>query len=199
MTQPNPTNKPRPIRVILLLLAVITSPLFCCGAVQLLDALPGSLLPSGLNFIVNIFESEARVENRTSETFYLTAITTTYGEPRVIGQDISFRQRDIPLEPNSSVVLQYDSADMPLAGIAVCRSADDCRLLARDNSDVYVLDAYETLPNLEPGWLQAIQSHPLHNYSNIVIPLLSLVPVLLFARWLYLVRAEKKQAVHVAA
>jgi len=199
MTQPNPPNKPRSIRVILLLLAVITSPLFCCGAVQLLDALPAFVLPSGLNFIVNIFESEARVENRTSETFYLTAITTTYGEPRVIGQNISFRQRDIPLEPNGSVVLQYDSADMPLSGIAVCRSAEDCRLLARDNSGIYVVEVYETLPSLEPGWLQAIKSHPLHNYTTIVIPVLSLVPVLLFLIWVRLVRADKKQAASIAA
>ncbi len=199
MTQANTKDKPRNIRVILLLLAALTSPLLCCGTVQLLDALPRSLLPGGLDFMVNVLESEARVENRTSETFYLTAITTTYGEPRVIGQDISFRQRDIPLKPNGSVVLQYDSADMPLSGIAVCRNAEDCRLLARDNSDMYVVEAYETLPSLERGWLQAIKSHPLHNYSNIVIPLLSLVPILLFASWIRFVRAEKKQAVSIAA
>ena len=144
--------------------------------------------------MVNVFEAEARVENRTSETFYLTPITTMYGKPRVIGQNISFRRRDIPLEPSGSVVLQYDSADMPLAGIAVCKTNEDCRLLTVDNSGTYVIEAYEILPSLEPSWLMAIESHPLNNYSNVLLPALSLVPVLLFAGWYYLVRLEKKQA-----
>jgi hypothetical protein len=194
MTQNDPTSRSRSLRTILLLLALLTSPLICCATIQLLDALPDSLLPSGLDFTLNLFESEARVENKTTETFYLTAITTTYGEPRVIGQNISYRQRDIPLEPSGSVLLQYDAADIPLAGIAVCRTAQDCRLLAKDNSDVYVLESYESLPALEPSWLTAIQSHPLNNYSNMLIPVSSLVPILLFAGWYYQVKLEKKRA-----
>jgi len=194
VVQTDPTSRPRPLRAILLILALITSPLLCCGAIQLLEALPGSLLPSGLDFTLNLFEAEARVENRTTETFYLTPITTTYGPPQVIAQNISFRRRDIPLEPNGSVLLKYDSADRPLAGIAICRTDEDCRLLAFDNSGVYVLDSYESLPDLEPSWLLAIQSQPLNNYSNVLIPVLSLLPILLFASWLYLGRLEKKRA-----
>ncbi|MCL6541133.1 MAG: hypothetical protein K6T87_11235 [Roseiflexus sp.] len=119
--------------MILLLLALLTSPLVCCSAIQLLlDALPTSLLPSALDFTLNLFEAKTRVENRTSEVLYLTSITTTYGRPVVIAQNITFRQRDIPLEPNGAVLLEYDAADMPHAGIAVCRTAEDCRLLMND-------------------------------------------------------------------
>jgi hypothetical protein len=50
--------------------------LICCGAIQLLEVFPASLLPAGLDFTLNLFETEARVENRTSETFDLTPITT---------------------------------------------------------------------------------------------------------------------------
>jgi len=188
------TSPKRPPRVKLLLLALLTSPLLCCGAIQLLEALPGSLLPSGLDFTLNLFEAEARVENHTSETFYLTPITTTYGQPDVIPQNISFRQRNIPLAPNSFVVLTYDSADMPLSGIAVCRTKEDCRLLAVDTSGGYVLDVYESMPSLEPGWLAAIRFHPLHNYNNVILPALSLLPIFLFLMWLYLGRSETEQA-----
>ena len=183
----------RPLRTILLLLAFLTSPLICCAAVQLLEVVPASLLPAGLDFTLNLFETEARVENRTSQTFYLTPITTTYGHPQVIPQNISFRQRDIPLGPSGAVLLKYDSADMPLAGIAVCRTQQDCRLLAVDYSNVYVLESYESLPDLESSWLMAIQSHPVRNYMNIIIPTLSLLPVLLFLSWLYVGTLEKRQ------
>ncbi len=190
--QTDQARRPRPLRVILLLLTALTSPLLCCGALQLLDALPPSLLPPALDFILNLFEAEAQVENRTGETLYLTAITTTSGRPTVIPQNISFRQRDIPLEPEGTVALKYDSADMPLAGIAVCRTDEDCRLLKNDYSDGYSLESYEMLPSLEPSWLAAIRSHPLHNYSNALIPALSLLPILLFLSWLYVGRLERK-------
>src|SRR5687767_14832369 len=97
------TSKPRTLRAILFLLAVLTTPFLCCGGVQLMDSLPASVLPPALDFMLNLFESQARVENRTSETFYLTPITTTYGYPLVIPQTAGLRLRDIPLEPNASV------------------------------------------------------------------------------------------------
>ena len=192
--QTDQAKRLRPFRAILLLLAVLTSPLVCCGAITVLDALPTSLLPPALDFTLNLFEAEARVENRTSETFYLTPITTTYGQPTVIPQNTSFRQLDIPLVPNGSVVLKYDSADMPLSGIAVCRTDEDCRLLAFDNSGVYILESYESLPSLEPGWLAAIQSQPPGNFSSMLILALSLLPILLFSSWMYLGRLERKRA-----
>jgi hypothetical protein len=147
-----------------------------------------------VDFIVNLFESEATVENQTSETLYLTAITTTYGDPRVIPQNIAFRQRDIPVNPQGTVTLQYDSADLPLAGIAVCRAEDDCRMLPVSYPPVYVLNAYENLESLDPSWLAAIQSHPRNTFSSLILLCLSIVPTLLFSGWVYLTRRERARS-----
>ena len=186
------TKRPR-VRRILLLLALITSPLFCCGSISLLQTLPASLLPPASDFVVKVFEAEAKVENRSGETLYLTPITTTYGRPMAITQSNSLRQRDIPVQPNGSVALTYDSADMPLSGIAVCRKSHDCRLLAVDNSGVYALDSFENLPALDASWLQAVQAQPAYNFMVVLIPLAGIVPVGLFFGWLYLGRLENKQ------
>jgi len=189
--QDKASRAPGWIRTVLLLLALLTSPILCCSGTQLLDALPSAWLPGPLDFMVNLFESDARVENKTSQTLYLTAITTTYGDPRVISQNIAFRQRNIPVKPQNSVLLQYDSADFPLAGIVVCRKDGDCRLLPVNSSQVYELHSYESLERLEPSWLTAIQSSPLYNYSNILTIGFSLVPIILFSGWLFLNRREK--------
>jgi hypothetical protein len=53
-----------------------------------LDALPSSWLPPWLDFTLNLFEGSARVENKTPQVLYVTAITTSYGAPRVISQNI---------------------------------------------------------------------------------------------------------------
>lgn len=176
----------------LLALALLTSPALCCGGLQLLDSLPSSWMPPSLDFTVNLFENSARVENQTSETLYITAITTTYGDPRIIPQDIAFRQRSVPVPPQSSIVLEYDSADQPLSGVVVCKTAEDCRVLPANNSDVYELTSYEGLENLEPGWLKAIQAAPLHNYGTLLIAAVSLVSILLFGGWIYLIWRERK-------
>ena len=192
--QSSNTHLNRSFRVILLVLALLTSPALCCGGLQLLDLLPSSWLPSSLDFIVNIFESNARVENKTSQILYITAITTTYGDPRVIPQNIAFRQQDIPVRPQGSVVLQYDSADLPLSAIIVCKNTEDCRLLPVNNSDVYEVNSYESLEPLEPSWLAAIQAAPVHNYGTLMIAVLSLVSIFLFSGWMYLTRREKSTA-----
>src|SRR5678815_3400626 len=108
-TKPNRTL-PR-IRGILGVLALLTSPLCCCGATWIMDSLPPSMLPGDLNFIFNLFEGEAKVENRTGETLYLTAITTTYADPRVIIQTGLYGSVHIPVKPGESVALSYDTAD----------------------------------------------------------------------------------------
>ena len=196
MTDVVETNRARkrlPIRAILLLLAVVSSPLGCCASIFLLDLLPGSLLPPTVDFVMNLFESEARVENRSGETLYVTPITTTSGQPQVIPQLAFLRQRDIPLQPNHSIMLTYDSADLPLSGIAVCRTNDDCRLLAVDNSDEYYLDSFENLPSLETSWLAAIQSYPRNNFGIVLMPIYCLLPFVLFSIWLFLGRLENKR------
>ena len=109
-------------KALLLLFAVLLSPLTCCGATYVLDILPPSILPPAADFTINLFEAQVRVVNRTEETLYITPVTTTTGKPEVIQQFSSIRQRDFPLKPGGDFVLTYDMADMPLAGIAVCRA-----------------------------------------------------------------------------
>ena len=194
VAQSGETRKTRWIQTALLLFALLTSPALCCGGLQVLDALPSTWLPGPVDFIVNLFEAEARLENHTSETLYLTAITTTYGEPRVIPQNIAFRQRDIPVGPRGVVELQYDSADLPLAGIAVCRTDDDCRLLPARGSGVYDVKSYDSLESLDPAWQEAIRSQPVYNLFSLIIMAPGLVCILLFSGWLYLSRREKHRA-----
>jgi hypothetical protein len=169
-------------------------PALCCGGLQVLDSIPESSLPASLDFAVNLFEKRARVENQTSETLYITAITTTYGDPRIIPQNIAFRQRSIPVRSQQSTMLEYDSADLPLAGIVVCRTAEDCRMLPVNHSDVYELTSYDGLEVLEPGWLEATQEVPLHNYGTFLIAAFSLVSISLFGGWIYLIRRGRNTA-----
>jgi hypothetical protein len=174
-------------RMILLLLAVFSSPLWCCGCAFVLDTLPAPFqIP-----MMDLFEAEATVENRSGETLYLTPITTTYGYPLVIGQSASIRQRDFALDPGRTIVLTYDSADAPLAGIVVCRMDNDCRLLAVDHSDLYYLDSFEELTELQPDWLSAVSSHPQYSFRVPVFVLLSFLPVALLSGWVYLTWREK--------
>jgi hypothetical protein len=144
--------------------------------------------------MVNLFEAETRVENRSGEVLYITPFTTTYGRPVIIKQFTFIRQRDIPLQPKQSLVLTYDAADMPLSGIAVCRTSGECRFVAADYSGVYYLDSFDDLPELNPGWLSTIQAQPQYSFEIVVIPILSLLPVILFSGWLYLGRREGKRA-----
>lgn len=182
------------MRATLLVLALLTSPALCCGGLQVLDSIPESSLPASLDFAVNLFENSALVENQTSETLYITAMTTTYGDPRIIPQNIAFRQRSIPVRSQGSILLEYDSADLPLSGIVVCKTTADCRLLPANNSDVYELTSYAGLENLEPGWLEVIQAAPLHNYGTLLIAMFSLVSIVLFGGWIYLIRRERNTA-----
>jgi len=174
-------EKSKSQRKILLLLAIITSPLICCGGIFVLNVMPDSPLP-------RLFEGQARVENNSGEILFLTPITTTYGYPKVITQSAILRQRDIPLQPNQSIVLTYNTADMPLAGIAVCRANQDCRFLGAKNyfSDTYDLESIETLPKLDHNWIEAIQSHPRYNFGFVLFPVFGLIPVALLFAWMYL-------------
>ncbi|MFZ5880111.1 MAG: hypothetical protein ACOY0R_12135 [Chloroflexota bacterium] len=191
----NETNKQRPalsswLRGMLLALALLTSPALCCGGAQLLDALPASPLDFGLN----LFEGGARVENQTSQTVYVTAVTTASGAPRVIPQNAGFRQRDIPVAPQGAVTLQYDAADSPLAGIVVCLHAQDCRLLPANASGLYELGAYESLQPLDADWSDALRAAPSYQYGSLAMLALGCAPVFLFTAWLYWTWHEKKKA-----
>ncbi|MDQ7028344.1 MAG: hypothetical protein Q9O62_00495 [Ardenticatenia bacterium] len=161
---------------------------------MLLEFIPPSIVPPAVDFGVNLFDATAIVENRSGETLYITPITTTPGRPKVIPQLKSFRQRDIPLEPNHSIVLEYDATDSVLAGIVVCRATAECRLLTAKDSGVYYVEAFDNLTEVEPSWLVAIQSYPRYNFTTIVVLVLCFVPIMLFLSWLYLGRLEKAQA-----
>jgi hypothetical protein len=140
-------------------------------------------IPVLSNNMINGFKVKYRVyiENKTSQILYLTAITTDHGSPKVISK------RDIPIRAQSSADLVFDKTDTPLAGIAVCRTEDDCRLLPHDSdSPFYKINSYESLERLNPSWLAAIRSSPMYNNSNFIIMALSLVPILLLSGWLYL-------------
>ena len=192
MADINAKRQKKTLRVLLLLLAAFLSPLACCGVTYVLDILPSNGVPRGVDFMVNLFEAEVQVENRTEETLYITPVTTTTGKPVVIQQLSSIKQRDFPIKPDQSLVLKYDMADMPLAGITVCRTSQDCRFLATDDSEKVYLDTYDDLPLLEPEWLAAIQSSPMRNLSVVIYPILGFVPVILFVVWLYLTIKERK-------
>lgn len=163
--------------LIWLLLALILFPLTCSGGYYFLSALPG--VTTGL------FETEVVIENHSAETLYITPITTTYAEPRVITQPGRIRQVDIPLWPDRSILLTYDAADMPLSGVAVCQEGRECRLLETEYSGVTVLDSFEALPTLEPSWLQAMQTATRYRFGIMIFPLLGLVPAVLFLNWVY--------------
>jgi hypothetical protein len=169
-----------------LLLVLIFSPFTCCGGFYILSALPG--VTPGL------FETEARIENRTDETLYLTPITTTYRDPIVIPKIAFIRQVDIPLRPGRSITLTYNAADAVLAGVAVCRKDGECRMSETESSGVTVLDSFAALHKLDPSWRQAMQTSPKYRFGILIYPILGLVPVVLFLNWLYLVWQGKRGA-----
>ncbi len=181
------------IRKILRLLLFISIPFGCCGSIYLLDALPGSMLPPAMDFSLNLFESNALVENKTNEIFFITPITTTYGDPRVIPQFGSIRQRNIPLSPDQSVTLSYDSADMPLSGIGVCRDDNECKLLPANNISKYEISSFKDLPPLDSAWLTVVQSHPRYSFGIFIFAGFGFSPLMLLLAWLYVGRLEKKQ------
>ena len=161
---------------------------------MLLELVPSSILPPAVDFGVNLFEATATVENRSGETLYITPITTTRGQPEVIPQLKSFRQRDVPLEPNHSIAIEYDAADSVLAGIVVCRATGECRLLTADESGIYYVDAFDNLKEVESSWLVAIQSYSRYNFVTVMALVLCFVPIMLFLSWLCIGRLEKARA-----
>ena len=183
------TNAPRKritARVILLVLAIMTSPL-CCLGTTLLEA----IIPEEMDYL-SFFAAEVVVENDTGEILFVTPITTTRGYPQVIRQATSLKQCQIPVAPGDSVALSFDAADFPLDGMAVCRGEVDCRLLAHDFAAVNVED-YQALPALDDGWLEAAQGCKPFNVSLVLFPLLAMVPLGAFVAWVVLTVRNKRK------
>ena len=192
MAANSPKKKRPPIRTVLLILLVLSMPCGCCGWFYVLDAIPASVLPPPLAFVMDLFETEALIQNNSGFTVYVTPFTTTTGTPAVISQRSSIRQRDFKLRPGKSIILFYDVADLPLSGIAVCRAVDDCRLLATDYSNRYSINSFESLPALEPEWLAALKSRPEFNISILLFFMAGIMPILLFFFWRQTGRDEKE-------
>lgn len=178
------TSRLPQIRTLLAILILFTSPCALCGIVSLLD------MAGAIPF--DFFEGEVRLENRSGETLYVTPITTTYGEPMPIMQS-ALRQRDIPVEAGGSVTLTYDAADSPLAGIVVCRDGGECRMFETTYADVQYIDSFESLPDVEADWLAAARTQVQFSPTVVIFPLFILIPIALFAIWLYLGRIQRKQ------
>lgn len=185
LINPNPPANNKRIRMILLLLGLITFPLFCCGVSTTLYLIPGV----GLSF----FRIDFQVENNTVQTLYLTPITTTRGYPQVIGQLSRMQQTNIPLQAGESISLTYDGADMPLSGIVVCNTNDECRLLDRDGGrEDMVINSFAALSAVNSDWVLAVQEKPEYNFRFIIFPLLGLLPIAFLGRWVYLTWEDKK-------
>lgn len=159
------------IRSVLLALAVLS---MLCG---LLAA--GTL---GLGRNAGLFHATVLVENHSDERLTITPITTTYAEPRVIEQGLTVRQRDQVLEPNDSMLLTYDTADFPLAGIVVCRQTD-CRALEPAGAETVAIDNFDTLPKADESWLAAVNTSALYNYAGITYISLLVLSMILFGIW----------------
>jgi len=146
------------------------------GAGSLIFALPG--MDS-----IGFFHGEVRVENHSDETLYITPITTTYAEPRIITQTLSLYYRDLPIEAGENINITYDTADFPLAGIALCRDDGDCRLLEYTQQETLTFTDFNALPPLEENWLATIQRAPKYNLQLFIFTGFALTPFVLLALW----------------
>jgi hypothetical protein len=154
-----------------------------------------------LGAIAPIPRTHFEIVNNTNETLYITPVDRTLGRTVVIEQQLAIKQRDVPLHPNSSVMMIYYGELQELSGIAVCRESTDCRwateyevqvppdpnkpfvLLVR----VYTLNSFEELPMINVDLLLAIQSHRQYSFHILLWLAGILTPVVLFFCWLYLV------------
>jgi len=175
-------------RLAALLLACLTFPLLCWGCGMLLS---GSLPIPQTDFLV---------VNRTGEELYITPVDMTPGRPVVIEQPLAFTQRDIPLQPGSSIRLKYYGEIQTLSGIVICRGNMDCRLAAESQSaymegsqgkiilpvQVFTIGAFSGFPAAEADLLSAVRSHRRFSFDVALYIAGILLPVALFARWLYL-------------
>jgi hypothetical protein len=154
-----------------------------------------------LGAIVPIPRTHFEIVNNTNETLYITPVDRTPGRTVVIEQQLAIKQRDVPLHPNSSVMMIYYGELQELSGISVCRERTDCRwateyevqvpldpknpliLLVR----VYTLNSFEELPKINADLLLAIQSHRQYSFQVLLWLTGILIPIILFLCWLYFV------------
>lgn len=172
MPMPEKVRQTNMQRSILLAFALLS---LLCGL------LVGGMLGLGKN--TGFFQATVLVENHTDESLTITPITTTYAEPRVIRQTFSPRQRDHLLKPGASIILTYDTADFPLAGIVVCNESGDCRVLKNTRDETLSIEDFNILPNVDESWLAAKEKIGLQNYAGMIYIALIILSLILFWLW----------------
>ncbi len=173
-------------RLIVLILVLLTTPFACVGMGSIIFSLPG------MNS-VGFFHGEVRVENNSSEALYLTPISTTYAEPRIITQPLFRRHRDLPLGARDSIVITFDTADFSLAGIILCDEDADCRSLEYDWQNIQTIDDFDALPPVDASWLAVRDVAFKYNFQLFMITGFALTPFALLAFWWRLGRREENE------
>jgi hypothetical protein len=183
-TPGKPTRKGTVATLILLILALLSIPLGCWGAIFFSQPL-------------DLFNVHLEVINQTDEVLYLTLVRSNVEGPVVVEQPFSIRQQNTPLAPGESMVMTYDAEYDQLAGVAVCRADGECRLADRADSRIgqvnaYTITSFEELPSMPTDLRSRLQAH--RQYSPDVIlaggaclaPLI-LLPALLIV-WVFVQR-----------
>lgn len=184
-------KKYRIARLIVFVLFLCSLPLACLGCFPAFSLLPADWLPFAFTF-----QAQVTIENHTPDTLLLTPFTTTRGYPQVIPQTGTLRGRDYPLPPGGNRTLSYDTADAPLAGIAVCDTNEACHLLEAGSGEHINLSAemLSTLPPLPDDWQTARLNAPRSDYTVPVLVLLALLPLLFLGLWVFLGKKERLEA-----
>ena len=133
-------------------------------------------MPAG--HILNLGSTPFLVENQASIPLYITPITDTYAEPKLILQS-KVRFKNFEVAPGETIELEYDSFDFGLSGLIVCTADNACKMINYEGSNV-VISNFDSLPDPNPSWLKAVENAPNIAVSFILFPLLGLLSILLF-------------------
>ncbi len=174
---PKNRSHPRPGQKIILVAAVLTSPLLCFWA-ALIPV--GKLLPA-----LDVFAAEVQVHNQTATNLTITPVTTTTGQPQIIWQDGLIPRCALSLDPGETLVLQYDAADAYLTGLVVCSAPDTCGQIAFHGADLTISSLADIDP-LPEDWYTAYQQTPRRNPTPLIMALLGSLPFTFYLIWLWL-------------
>ncbi len=163
-------------RFIVLTLAMLTSPFGCVGVGSFVFSLTTGQT-SGL------FTAVTYIENQTDELIYITPMTTTHDEPRIIEQFFRFRYKNLPLRSGDTIRLSYDASDNSMDGMVLCREEDDCRYLQHERLGIQVIDDFDALPPVNESFLSAIDDDPEYHIVMLIMAGFTLTPFALFALW----------------
>ncbi|MCP4143476.1 MAG: hypothetical protein GY755_24850 [Chloroflexi bacterium] len=176
------TKHKKVFRTILLILAILSSPFACLGA--------GSIIFAFTDTDLDFFNATVHIENQTNESLYITPITTTYADPRVILQPRYFRNKELLLRPHSTIRVSYDSADTPMEGIALCSENGTCRLLENSWEETLIISDFDALPLVDESWLSVIDATSTYNFSMLIYIIFFTFPFIFLGLWWRLRQAK---------